>query len=359
MSSSSAPAERKPKKSGGFWRQSWSRYRTNKSGMVGLFFAVVLLTTGLFAPVIANWQPILCKYQGEIYAPGLVELVHTIPLADKVVKKGGDFGLATFTPETFRQRFKPEEGDWVVMPLIPFGPIQTSGNIYAEPNGRHWLGTDAIGRDLASRMVHGARVSMMVGFVSMGIATLIGLILGSLAGYFGGIVDLLISRLIEIVICFPTFFLILSIVVWLPPHIFYVMVVIGMTAWTGIARFVRGEFIRLRESEFALGAIALGASHFRVIARHILPNSLAPVFVAVTFGIASAIITESALSWLGLGVQSPQASWGSLLRDAWDSLRNAPYMMYPPCVAIFLGVLTYNLIGDTLRDAIDPRVAKR
>lgn len=349
----------KQEKPVGFWRQVWRRYRRSKSGLVGLSLALLMLGLGLFAPVLANWQPIICKYKGEIYAPGLVELVHSIPLANRVIEKGGDFGQARFTPGEFRRKFKPAEGDWVVMPPIPFGPKQTTENSYSRPSGRNWLGTDALGRDLASRMVHGARVSMLVGFVSVGIATLIGITLGSIAGYFGGIVDVMLSRLIEVVICFPTFFLILSIVVWLPPSIWAVMIVIGLTSWTGTARFVRGEFIRLRDSEYSLAATALGASHVRIIFKHILPNSLAPVFVTVTFGIASAIITESALSWLGLGVQPPNPSWGSILRDAWDNLKNARYMIFPPCIAIFIGVLTYNLIGDTLRDAVDPRVAKR
>jgi peptide/nickel transport system permease protein len=200
---------------------------------------------------------------------------------------------------------------------------------------------------------------MMVGFVSVGIATLIGLFVGALAGYFGGWVDIVISRIIEVVICFPIFFLILSIMVWLPPSIWNVMIVIGLTRWTSIARYVRGEFIRLREIDFSVAASALGASHGRIIFRHIMPNALAPVFVTVTFGIASAILIEAGLSWLGFGVMPPDPSWGNILRAAFDNIFTSPHMVFPPCVAIFLAVLSYNLVGDALRDAIDPRLTTR
>jgi peptide/nickel transport system permease protein len=193
----------------------------------------------------------------------------------------------------------------------------------------------------------------------VGISTFIGLILGSLAGYFGKWVDILLSRVMEVVICFPVLFLILSIMAWFEPSIWNVMIVIGITRWVGIARYVRGEFIRLREIDFSMAAQALGAGHLRMIFRHIMPNALAPVFVPVTFGIASAILIEAALSWLGFGAMPPQASWGNILRTAFDNIFTTAHMVYPPCVAIFLAVLSYNLVGDTLRDAIDPRLATR
>ncbi|RKZ36140.1 MAG: peptide ABC transporter permease, partial [Gammaproteobacteria bacterium] len=216
--------------------------------------------------------------------------------------------------------------------------------------------TDDVGRDVAARMIHGASVSLKVGFISMGIAALIGLVIGGLAGYCGGWIDIIISRIIEIVICFPTFMLILAIMVWLGPGIINVMIVIGLTRWTSIARYTRAEFIRIKNEDYVLAARNLGLGHLRIMARHILPNSLAPVLVSITFGIAGAILIEAALSWLGFGVQPPDPSWGNILRTAYESLREAPHLVYPPCVAIFLAVLSYNLLGDALRDATDPRL---
>ena len=197
---------------------------------------------------------------------------------------------------------------------------------------------------------------MKVGFISMGIATLIGLLAGSAAGYHGGWFDIVISRLIEIVMCFPSFFLVLAILAWLPPRIEYVMVVIGLTRWVGVARYSRGEILRLRESDFAVAARALGASSPRVVLRHLIPNSLAPVLVSVTFGIASAVLIEAGLSWLGFGVQAPQPSWGTILRSGYENLLTSPHMIPPACVAIFAAVLSLNLVGDTLRDVTDPRL---
>ncbi len=345
------------RKSEGFWRSSWRRFRKSKLGMIGLFLVLLLIGTGLLAPVLANDQPIMCRFKGEIHAPGLVELTWNIPFAKHVIKKSFPFDQAGFR---FRKRFEreKEEGDWAWLPPVPYHPNGTSTNVLQPATTEHFIGTDEVGRDLAARMIYGARVSMLVGFVSVGISTIIGLFLGCLAGYFGGIVDVLISRLIEIVLCFPVFFLIVSIVVWRPPSIWNVMIVIGLVRWTGTARYVRGELIRLRDSEYALAARALGASSARVIFRHLLPNSLAPIFVTVTFGIAAAIAVEASLSWLGFGVQPPQASWGNILKQAYVNIQTAPHMIFPPCIAIFIAVLSYNLVGDTLRDAVDPRVAK-
>ena len=189
-------------------------------------------------------------------------------------------------------------------------------------------------------------------------AAVIGIAVGSIAGYCGGKIDMIISRVIEVIVCFPVFFLILAIMVWLEPSITNVMIVIGLTRWTWIARFTRGEFIRIKGHDYVTAARALGISHRSIMFRHILPNSLAPVLVSITFGIASAILVESGLSWLGFGVQAPDPSWGNILRMAYDSLRVAPYLVYPPCVAIFMAVLSYNLVGDSLRDAIDPRLRR-
>jgi peptide/nickel transport system permease protein len=319
-----------------------------------LVIILLLVLIAFFSPLLANRQPIACKYQGEWYFPAVVETIQNIPFASYVIKKSPPFSRATFDA---KRALGPN--DISIWPLIPYGPRETSAYTLQPPGSSHWLGTDQNGRDVLSRMVYGTIVSIQVGVISMGIATLIGLALGASAGYFAGPIDLFISRIIEIVQCFPTFFLILAILAWLEPSIVNVMIVIGLTSWTSIARYTRGEFIRLQNQEFVLATRALGCRPLCIMFKHILPNAVAPVLVTVTFGIASAILAEAGLSWLGFGVQQPDPSWGNILRDAYDHLRSAPHLVYPPCVAIFLAVLCYNLVGDALRDAIDPRIARR
>lgn len=220
----------------------------------------------------------------------------------------------------------------------------------------HWLGTDALGRDVLSRTIWGGRVSLSVGIVSVSIYVALGILIGATAGYFRGLTDLLISRLIEIVICFPAFFLILTIVALRGPSIWNIMIVIGLTGWTGVARLIRAEFLRLVDQEFVLAGRALGYSPARLIFRHVLPNALAPVLVSATFGVAGAILTESALSYLGLGITIPIPSWGSLLLDGRTSEGVAPWLIVLPGLAIFITITCYNLVGEALRDASDPRL---
>ena len=240
--------------------------------------------------------------------------------------------------------------------LAPADPDRPDVRARLRPPGPgHILGTDALGRDVLSRLIWGSRVSLKVGLVSVGLATAIGLFLGALAGFHGGLVDGLVMRFCDLMLCFPTMFLILAVISLLEPSIWNVMVVIGLTSWMGVARLVRAEFISLKNRDFVLAARALGASDARLILRHILPNALAPVLVSATLGVAGAILLESGLSFLGLGVQPPTATWGVMLADGKDYLSRAWWLSFYPGLAILVTVLSYNLVGEGLRDAIDPR----
>ncbi len=356
MTVAAAPTETTaapPEASAGPARLAWRRFRTYRLGMLGLVVVGTLFVVAALAPMLANEQPILTKYDGKIYAPALIDTVDQIPLLSRIVRKPRPFRLATFD---FKDNFDAARGDWALWTPIPFGPTEIVSPPLELPSRVHLLGTDQSGRDVLSRMIHGTVVSMKVGFLSMGIAVVIGLFLGSVAAYAGGWIDILISRFIEVVTCFPPFFLILAVLAWFPPSIENVMIVIGLTRWVGIARFSRGEILRIRESDYALAARAQGMSATRLVLRHLLPNSLAPVMVSVTFGIAVSILIEAGLSWLGFGVQPPQPSWGTILRAGYENLFTAPHMIPPACIAIFLAVLSFNLVGDALRDVIDPRL---
>lgn len=241
--------------------------------------------------------------------------------------------------------------------LSPHDPYrQDVKKILKSPSRAHLLGTDQIGRDVLSRVLYGARVSLAVGFVSVGIATVIGVLLGSLSGYSGGIVDGVIMRLVDLMLVFPRFFLLLAVLAFLHPSIWTIMAVIGLTGWMGVARLVRAEFLSLKEREFVIWSQSVGASAFRIIWRHILPNAMAPVLVAMTLGIPAAILTESGLSFLGLGVQPPYATWGNILNDGKDSIEIAWWLSLYPGLAILITVLSYNLLGEGVRDALDPRL---
>lgn len=241
--------------------------------------------------------------------------------------------------------------------LAPYSPTAYDLNsILMSPNRLHLLGTDDQGRDVLSRMIFGARISLSVGFVAVSIYIAIGIIVGAVAGYYGGWIDIVISRIIEVMLCFPTFFLILAILAFVGPSIYNIMIVIGLTSWTGIARLVRGEFLRLKDQDYVAAARVSGASDRRIIFRHLLPNALAPVLVSASFGVASAILIESSLSFLGFGVPPYVPSWGGILSASREYMDVAWWMTIIPGVAIFLTITAYNLVGEGLRDAIDPRM---
>ncbi|UFS69683.1 ABC transporter permease [Geomonas sp. RF6] len=240
--------------------------------------------------------------------------------------------------------------------ITPYDPDAIDAwHVLLPPSGTHWFGTDELGRDVFTRVIYGARVSLSVGFVAVGISVVIGTVVGLFAGFYGGWVDSVLMRIVDIMLCFPTFFLILAVIAMLEPSIRYIMVVIGLTSWMGVARLVRAEVLSLKSRDFVLAARVLGASDQRVIFRHILPNALSPVLVSATLGVAGAILTESALSFLGIGVQPPVASWGNILTSGKDYIEFAWWLSLFPGLAILVTVLSYNLVGEGVRDALDPR----
>jgi peptide/nickel transport system permease protein len=245
----------------------------------------------------------------------------------------------------------------ILAPIISLhDPVEPDlKNILTGPTWSHPFGTDMLGRDVFSRVIYGSRISLLVGFVSVGIATLIGIMIGAVSGYSGGMVDELIMRFVDLMMCFPTFFLILAVIAVLEPSIWNIMIVIGLTNWMGIARLVRAEILSIKNKEYVLAAKAMGFPKRRIIFGHVLPNALSPVYVVATLGIGGAILTESALSFLGIGVQPPTPSWGNILTQAKDNIEVAWWLSLYPGLAIFLTVMGYNLLGEGLRDIFDPR----
>ncbi len=246
----------------------------------------------------------------------------------------------------------------LLAPVIsPYEPTKINVyNVLSPPSSAHPFGTDELGRDLFSRIIWGSRASLKVGFIAVGIAITIGIFIGAIAGYYGGKADAILMRFVDIMLSFPTFFLILAVIAIVEPSISTIMIVIGLTGWMDVSRLVRAEFLTLKERDFVSAARAIGASDRRLIFRHIMPNALSPVFVAATFGIAGAILVESGLSFLGLGVQPPEPSWGNILTSGKDNITVAWWLSFFPGIAILITVLSYNLVGEGLRDALDPRL---
>lgn len=331
----------------GFWTSVFRRFRGDRFAVACLLGTALLVVVAALAPLLANEKPLALKYRGATWFPALREIPRFLApspeLADLDVRFLADH------PEV----------EWFVPAPIPFSAASEDLDaVLAPPGGRHWLGTDSTGRDILARMVHGAGVSLLVGFLATGISLAVGLTLGSLAGFFGGKVDFWISRLIEVVLCFPTMFLVLTVIALVEPSIWKIMVVIGLTSWTNEARFVRAEFLRLRETEFVLAARVSGARWPRIVVRHLLPNSLAPVLVSSSFSVGAAILTEAALSFLGFGVQPPAPSWGNILSQA-QQYQQQWWLALFPGLAIFAAVTAYNVVGEAFRDALDPRLAER
>lgn len=315
------------------WGLTWRRFRRSKLATAALIYVLFMAVVALFAPLIANRKPLVQRTPDGLRFPAF---------ADYVI---GDPDMET-----------PVTGTSALRAPVPYSPNTVDLVHRLAPPGRgHLLGTDDLGRDILSRMIHGARVSLTVGLFATAIALVIGSLFGALAGYYGGSADWIVSRVIEIVLCFPFLFLVLGIVALFKPSMYTLMIALGLTSWTSEARYVRGEFLRIRDLEFAQAARASGARDARIIFRHLLPNALAPLIVSASFGVAVAILTESALSFLGLGVPLPMASWGSMLSQAYEHIEYAWWLILFPGLAIFSTVASFNLIGERFREALDPR----
>jgi len=287
----------------------------------------------LFAPLIANSKPLVMRTASGLQWPAF-----------------GDLFRENEGVETLPQ------GTSILRPPIPHGPNELDFVARLRPpSPQHHFGTDDVGRDVLSRVIHGARVSLTVGLLAAAIALFVGALFGAIAGFYGGVVDWIVSRIIEIVLCFPFLFLVVGIVALFRPSMYTIILALGITTWTDAARYVRGEIMRLRELEFAHAARASGARDMRIIFRHLLPNALVPALVSANFAVAAAILTESALSFLGIGVPLPAPSWGGILSLAEQYLEYAWWLALFPGLAIFSTVAAFNIVGDRFREALDPR----
>ena len=401
-----------------YWSYVKRQFKRNKRAVISLYIVGFMAFIAIFADLLANEKPIVCTYEGKTYFPIFNEYLSSL----KLTKPNAELNNISWIDTKF---------DFAIRPLIPYSPnTQDILNFgYVSPfqkqdvpsvRWRHWLGTESIGRDILSALIHGTRVAFLVGIISMSIASIIGIILGALAGFFGdnrlrisrasmlmlaiflffgffyaftfkklflGLaiillsiciayfagfilkpipffkkksaipIDILVQRLIEILVSIPRLFLIIGIVAIAKPSIFLVMVVIGLTSWTEIARFIRAELLKIRNLEYIEAADALGYSKWRVLIKHAIPNAIGPVLITIAFGIAAAILIESFLSFLGLGIPPETLTWGKLLSLAGGG-KSELWVAIFPGFAIFLTVTLFNLIGEGLTDALDPRQKK-
>lgn len=302
------------------FQQVWRTFRKDRLAMAGLYVLLALVLLALLGKLLTEWW--------VVFDPTTVRL-----------------------PDKLRP---PLSAPSASIPAAQLPPL-----------GVYLFGTDELGRNVFARMLQGSFVSLSVGFVAVGISLVIGITIGGLAGFYGErkwgpfSIDGILMRFTDVVLCFPTFFLILTVVALLPPSIYNIMAVIGLTSWMSTARFIRAEFLSLRERDFVIAAHALGLPEWRIIFRHMVPNALSPVFVSASIDVAYAILTESALSFLGFGVRPPLATWGNILADGRDFIFDAPWLFAIPGAAILMVVLAFNLVGEGLRDAMNPKLRKR
>ncbi len=401
----------------GYWSIVWRQFRKNIPAVIGLVILVLIFSVAVFAPLLANKYPYYWKTPDEgltfplLRALTCLDLIYLaaaaavllMPVTAWVLRRAGcsfwslnpvrraaavnllllavaiaglllfyrvpsrifvdktvqiDGELVHYRVERdYRQEAAERDDVSCLFAPIPWSPtdITTGGKPFELPGDEHILGTDSIGQSVASRMVYGARTSLAVGFISVGISVLIGVLVGGVSGYFGGGVDLVLQRVVEMFMCFPTFFLILLIVAMYGAKLWLIMVAIGLVGWSGISRLTRAEMLRVRTLDYVTAARALGLSPLRIVLRHAVPNTLAPVLVSATFGIAGAVGAEAALGFLGIGDPN-QPSWGGLMNGARTVFSDKPILLIVPGLAIFITILAYNLVGEGLRDAIDPRL---
>ncbi|MEQ1570925.1 MAG: ABC transporter permease [Myxococcota bacterium] len=349
-----------------YWASVWRRLKKDSAAVVGMSFAGMLFLVALLAPVLANDKPIVARLDGSTEFPALTTYVDTwVPWVGlrnelKSLEVGGGYPFGDHYAALEGKTWKEAELGFAIWPPVRYSPTQFDGAaLKLSPSWEHWLGTDDVGRDVLARMIHGCVVAMLVGIVSMSISATIGITSGLAAGYFGGWVDLVFSRITEIVICFPQFFLIITVIAFLPPSILNIMIVIGLFSWPGMFRLVRGEVLSHREREYVQAAVALGIPRWRIIGVHVLPNAISPAFVTIAFGIAGAILTESGLSFLGFGDPSAP-SWGEVVSQGRRYVGQGMWHLAVfPGLAIFVTLTAYNLLGQALRDAMDPKLSGR
>jgi peptide/nickel transport system permease protein len=363
--------KRQKRTSPGYWAIVWQQLKKSRDAMIGLWIIALIVLTAFSAPLIANDQPIAVKYKGTVSFPAFTTYVDLwVPWqsarnAMKSWKVGDSFPFGDHYPQLEGRSWKAALADdaanvsWSVMPPVPWHPNRFDPDaVKSRPNELHKLGTDDTGRDVFARVIHGCAVAVLVGIISMGVAALIGITLGVTAGYFGGWTDLVLSRVTEIVMCFPTFFLIITVISFLERSIFNIMLVIGLTGWTGIFRLIRGEVLKCKALDYVMAAKALGIPTRRIMFRQILPNAVAPVFVSVAFGIAGAVLAETSLSFLGFGDTS-MPSWGEIVSQGRQYVTHGlTYLVIWPGLTIFLTLTAFNLFGQGLRDAMDPRLRR-
>jgi peptide/nickel transport system permease protein len=354
-----------------YWGIVWTQLKKNRSGMTGLALIALIVFTALFAPLIANDRPIAVRYKGTTSFPAFTTYVDVwVPWGSmrrsmKSWEVGGGFPLGdhykVLEGKSWKEALETDAANvaWSVSPPIPWSPLQIDKAAPKQrPSDVHFLGTDDQGRDVLARLVHGSVVAVTVGVVAMSIAALIGISLGVTAGYFGGKTDLALSRFTEIVMCFPTFFLIIAVISFLERSIINIMIVIGLFGWTGIYRLIRGEVLRCKALDYVMAAQALGVPTRRLMFRHIVPNAIAPVFVSLAFGVAGSVLTETSLSFLGFGDISVP-SWGEIISQGrLYVVEDLTHLVVWPGATIFVTLTAFNLFGQGLRDAMDPRLRR-
>lgn len=382
------------------WRSAWNRFRSNGLAVLGLSGICFMILIAFASPLLANGRPFIAYVNGSFSSPALFFMFAPETL-EVLVEKVFNY-LLLFLPmfvliflftkkcsgkiryslivlvaiclscPFFMFEKKLDKTDWrtlnanlqkgefMIFAPIPYGPFEDTGSPYEKPSAKHLFGTDQIGRDLMARMIYGTRVSLAVGIMATAIATVIGIIVGLIAGYLGGRLDLIIMRIVEIIICFPTFLLLLILMAVMMDRkyeqsILLIILVIGITDWTGLSRLVRGEVLKQRAMPYILSCESIGLPVWRIMLFHLLPNITGPILVTLTFSVAGAILAESSLSFLGFGVQEPMASWGELLKEAFANPFNYWHLTLWPGMALFLSLCAFNFTGEGLRKVFDPK----